>query len=304
MGVSVRRMNNNSIDRQANAHSMLVGLLVLSCTACGGSVASGVALGKIGHGVGEHASSAPQGGSLCLVQEALGAPGPEKPMSEACTKALKSDRLWRRAMLSLAAYGDTLATVAAGDADDSTGQVEAARTGVTGNDFMEVDSADTAARDAVVALVAHFRDTAKNDDLDALIQGAAPHVKTLCNGLEPFLDGQARGFGDAQRETEKKRLAKVERRCGSLDGKSLCVSDSAGDRVVYATTMGEMALLEHNHTEARVAVAGFCAAHQKLEVASQAGNLKKDGTLGEVVDALRNARASTAAPAKEEPAKK
>jgi hypothetical protein len=290
-----------------NAHSMLVSLLVVSSTACGGSVASGVALGKIGRGLGDHASSAPQGGSLCLVQDALGAPGPEKPMSEACSKALKSDRLWRRAMLALAAYGDTLETVAAGDASDTTGQIEAAGTGVNGADFMEVDSADTAARDAVVSLVAHFRDTAKNDDLAALIQGAAPHVKTLCNGLEPYLDGQARGWGDAQRETEKKRLAKVERRCGSIDGKSLCVSDSAGDRVVYATTMGDMAMLEHNAVEARVAVAGFCSAHLKLEGAAQAGTLDKDGTVADVVDALKNARASTApavAPAKEEPAKK
>ncbi|MBL8740991.1 MAG: hypothetical protein JNK04_07860, partial [Myxococcales bacterium] len=196
-------MNSSSVGRQFNARSMLLGLLVVSCAACGGSVASGVALGKVGRGLGERASSAPQGGGLCLVQEALGAPGPEKPMSDACTKAMKSDQLWRRAMLALAAYGDTLETVASGDADDTTGQVEAARTGVGGSDFMDVDSADTAARDAVAGLVTHFRDTAKNDDLAALIQGAAPHVKTLCNGLEPYLDGQARGWGDAQRETEK-----------------------------------------------------------------------------------------------------
>src|SRR5690349_20633945 len=126
MGVTVRPMSNYLVDLRSNAYSMLVSLLVVSSAACGGSVASGVALGKVGRGLGEHASSAPQGGGLCLVQEALGAPGPEKPMSEACTKALKSDQLWRRSMLALAAYGDTLETVASGDADDTTGQVEAA----------------------------------------------------------------------------------------------------------------------------------------------------------------------------------
>jgi len=277
----------------------VVAILLMGSIGCGGAVGSGVALGKVGRGLHTHASTAPRGVDLCLLQEAQ-APqsgGAEKPMSDACTKALKADKLWRRAIVVLAAYGDTLATVAAGDADATSGQVEAASTGVTGPDWMEVDSADSAARDAVAQLVAHFRDTAKNDDLAALIKGAAPHVKTLCTGLGPNLDAQARGFGDAQKEIEKKRVAKIERRCGSLDNKSVCVSDSATDRVVYAVSFGNLAMLESNHVEARDAVAGFCAAHLKLEEAAQAGKLSKDGTVGEVVDAIRAARGARAAPA-------
>jgi hypothetical protein len=281
--------------------SALAAILVMSSAGCGGAVGSGVALGKVGRGLSAHASTSPRGVDLCLLQEALAqqSGGAEKPMSDACSKALKSDRLWRRAIVVLSAYGDTLATVAAGDATNTTGQVEAASTGVSGSDWMEVDSADTAARDAVAQLVAHFRDTAKNDDLAALIKGAAPHVKTLCTGLGPYLDGQARGFGDAQKEIEKKRVAKIERRCGSIDNKSVCVSDSATDRVVYAVSFGNLAMLESNHIEARDSLAGFCAAHLKLEAAAQAGTLSKDGTVGEVVDAIRGARGAEAAPAKE-----
>ncbi len=279
--------------------------LGLSCTlaalGCGGANQSGVALGKVGQHLGAQAESSPQGGGLCLVQEALAAQagGPEKPMSDACAKALKRDRMWRRAMLAVSAYGDTLTEVASGDADDNTGRAQAATTGINGNEWIEVDSADSAAREATASLVAHFRDTAKKDDLGALIQGAAPHVKTICNGLLPYLESQASGFADAQRETEKKRMAKIERRCGAIDNKTVCVNDSATDRVVYATTLSQLSLLESNASEARAAAAGFCAAHGKLEEAAGSGKLKSDDTLNAVVDAIQGARTVEATPAPE-----
>jgi hypothetical protein len=272
------------------------GFGLLLVVGCGGGVSSGLALGKVADEVGAQAASTPQGGELCLVKEALAQANiGEKPMSDACTKALKKDRMYRRTMLALAAYGDTVTALSSGQGDDHTGRAEAASTGIEGSDWVDVDSADSAARDAAAALVAHFRDHAKDDDLEALVKGAAPHVKTLCDGLIPYLESQETGFGDARRDVEKKRLAKIERRCGAIDNKTVCVSDSATDRVVYATTLGQLALSEGNAGEARAAVGGFCAAHAKLEEAAAAGKLKSDETMDAVVAAIASARKAPAA---------
>lgn len=281
-------------------------LVLFMVAGCGGAVGSGVALGRVADDLGDQAASAPQGGELCLLKEALAtqANAGEKPMSDACSKALKRDRMWHRAMLAMEAYGDVVATLARGEGDDQTGRVEAAATGISQSDWIEVDSADTAARDAAAALVAHFRDNGKNDDLEALVKGAAPHVKTLCDGLVPYLDGQEGDFSDALREVEKKRMAKIERRCGAIDNKTVCVGDSAADRVVYATALGQLALGESNAAEARAAAAGFCAAHAKLEEAAGAGNLKADETTDAVVDAIASSRKGPAAPAPTEKSKK
>ena len=274
----------------------VVGAGLLFVAGCGGAVSSGVALGKVADNVGAQAASAPQGGELCLVKEGLATPAnaAEKPMSEGCSNALKRDRMWRRAMLALAGYGDTVTELSSGEGDDHSGRAEAAATGIEGSDWVEVDSADSGARDAATALVTHVRDHAKDDDLEALVKGAAPHIKTLCDGLVPYLESQETGFADAQREVEKKRMAKIERRCGAIDNKTVCVGDSATDRVVYATTLGQLALAEGNAAEARAAVAGFCAAHVKLEEAAAAGNLKSDETTDAVISAIAGARKAPA----------
>src|SRR6185369_10434368 len=111
--------------------------------ACGGAVVSGVAVGKVGQDLSVHAHSAPQGAEVCALQDALvtppGGAGTEKPTSEACNKAVKSDLVWRRAMIVLGAYGDTLGEVAGGKSADSAGQMQAALTGVKGSESIEAD---------------------------------------------------------------------------------------------------------------------------------------------------------------------
>src|SRR5262245_36514946 len=80
--------------------------LAAALSACGGPVASGVAVGKVRHGLAVRAGTAPQGAEVCGLQEAIA--GSEKPVSETCAKAVKSDHLWRRSMIVLAAHADTL----------------------------------------------------------------------------------------------------------------------------------------------------------------------------------------------------
>jgi hypothetical protein len=285
--------------------------LALLMPACGGAVGSGAAVGKVGRGLSAHAQAVPQGAEVCAAKEALATPpgAAEKPRSEACIKAQKSDELWRRSIIVLAAYGDMLETLASGESTDSAGQLEAAQTGVRGADWIDVeDGPEKAARTAVAQLVEQMSTSSSEGDLEKALKDAGPHVKTICDGLVPYLDAQARGLADIQAEAEKKRMSKSDRRCGSLDNRSICVSDSAADQVVYANAIGSLAALERSHADAHDAVAGFCAAHKKLEEAAADGRLSKSETYAGIVDAVKSSRRAQdrAAPAAQpsEPPKK
>ena len=119
------------------------------------------------------------------------------------------------------------------------------------------------------------------------MQDAAPHVKTLCDGLTSYLEAQGKSLGDLQKDAEKKRIARTDRRCAQVDNKTVCVW-MVVDHLVYASLFGQVAALQSNHLEAQDAVAGFCAAHVKLAAAAEGGRLSKEQTFTEVVDAVNS----------------
>jgi hypothetical protein len=293
--------------RAPKIHSLVLPLagitLALAATACGGAVGSGVAIGKVGRGLSARADAVPQGSEVCALQDAIAAPGPsEKPSSEVCKKTAKNDVLWRKSIIVLGAYGATLESVAGGSSGDQAGNVEAAGTGVQVGAWVEVDGApEQAARDAVNTLITQLS-ASGSKDLGRMIKDAAPHVKTICDGLTPYLEAQRKGFETVQKDAEKKRTTHTDRRCGSVDTRSVCVSESVIDRMVYAEVYGRAASLEASHAEARDAVAGFCAAHKKVEDAAANGDLGKDKTVTDVVEALKSVRAAPP-PADAKPAK-
>ena len=105
---------------------------------------------------------------------------------------------------------------------------------------------------------------------------------------------QAKGLADVQRDVDKKRAAHGDRRCGVLDSRSICVSESIIDRLVYASVYGHG---DGGHVAAHEAVVGFCAAHKKLEEAAANGNLSKDKTVTDVADAMKSAHRAPDKPA-------
>ena len=130
-------------------------------------------------------------------------------------------------------------------------------------------------------------------DLEKALTESGPAVKVVCDGLTGYLATQARAFGDAAKEIEKRRVAHTEHRCGSLNAQSVCVGDSGMDRVVYANALGQLGALETSHTEAREAVAAFCAVHVKLEQAAANGAFKDDdATYAEVAEAVKATHAA------------
>jgi hypothetical protein len=269
-------------------------LWVLAMPACAtNTVASGVAVGRVGHGLSAKAQTVPQGAEVCALGEALAATPPgatEKPLSETCSKAAKSDELWRRSMVVLAAHADKLDALASGAKPETAGQLEAATTGVRGADWIQVDDAqEQAARDAVAQLVSQMGTSAPKADLAKVVQDAAPHVKTLCEGLTAYLDKEVKAAADIENDVEKKRAARANHRCGMLDNRTICVSESFVDRIVYAEVYGRAAAVASSHMEARDAVATFCAAHQKLEEVSANGQLAKDQAYLDVVEAVKAA---------------
>ncbi len=249
---------------------------ILTLCACGGATASGLAVGKLGSGLGAHAQGAPQGAETCAVQKAIAA----KPSirggaaGKECNDSLKSDRKWRAAMRVLAAYADTLEALASGNGD-SAGEVHAARAG-------------TPESDAAAKLVDVMRGEAAKEDLEKLIGAAAPHVKSICDGLGEYLDDQAQKAGQALADVEEKRGSLTDRRCGTLNKQSVCVNESLTDRVTYGHLYGQLALIESNHVAARDAAAAFCAAHRELESAAEDGKLDDEGTHAAIVKAVKS----------------
>lgn len=290
-------------DTHREVQPMMFGVLALaglavSAIGCAGAVTSGSAVGRIGQDLSGHAHQVPRGGDVCAAKEGLAAQpgGPEKPIGETCAKPATSDALWRRSLGVLAAYGQTLDAIAQGGDGAAAGQVQAARTGIQGEDWIQVDEpGEVAARKAAAQLVTQLQTKEGKDDLEKTIGDAAPHVRTICDGLVPYLEAQATALGEIPRELEKKRANRSDRRCTTLDGKSVCVSDSASDRVVQAIVMGQLIGLESAHLDARDAVAGFCAAHGKLAEAAGAGALGDEKTDGAIADAVRSARKPRAA---------
>jgi hypothetical protein len=288
------RMDLNGVERFPSGvplrHSLACLVLALIVPACGGAIASGAGVGKVGRGLAAHVDSVPQGAAVCELQEALGTPNPsgEKAISETCKKAFKSDQLWRRTIVVLAAYGEKLEAVSSGTSPETAGRLEGALTGVRGTDWAEADGpTEQAARDAAVQLVNQMGANTSKGHLDTAVKDAAPHVKTLCDGIGSYLNTQAKAFADLRKEVDKKHLWRGSRRCGMLDERTICVSDSVVDRMVYANVFGQMATLEVNHLEASDAVASFCAAHRKLEEAAASGQLSKQKTYSEIVDAVQ-----------------
>ncbi|APR86198.1 Hypothetical protein A7982_11547 [Minicystis rosea] len=265
-------------------------LLLMAAPACGGAVGSGVAVGKAGSGLSGHAHAAPQGAEVCALQEALSAPasGSEKQLSDSCSKALRSDQLWRRSMIVLAAHGATLEELASGGNTDNAGLMEAAGTGIRGSNWIEVESGpEQAARDAAAKLVVQMETRSSGGDLGKAVKDAGPHVKTLCDGLTAYFEAQGKSLADIQKDVEKKHASRADRRCGTLDSRSICVGESPVDRYVYANVFGQAALLESEHREAGEAIAGFCAAHRKLEEAANDGRLSSGKTYTDVVEAVK-----------------
>jgi len=287
----VAMTQRNSIRVPTKRFSLTSSCLTLSLvvTACGApAVRSGMGVGSVGRGLGVHAGAAPQGAQVCLWQDSLGPQpvGLEKSMGDTCSKALKSDALWRRAMLVMALYGERLESVASGADADTTGKLEAALSGISGPDWSDAD--DQASRDAVTNLVNQMSAaTDSKTDLSKIVQDAAPPVKTLCDGLASYLDAQAQSLSTIQKDVYKKRMSRQIRRCGMLDKQTVCVQDSVVDRMVYADVFGQVVALENSTLEARDSAARFCAAHEKLAAAAANGQLSKKQTYFDVVEAVK-----------------
>lgn len=282
---------------RGGGHWALLGALAMtiSLPACGGGVdAPAAAVGKVGRTLSGHAQAVPQGAETCAMERALSeAPDQKTPESEACGDALKSDQLWRGCMKALAAYGQSMESLASGGDAESSGAVEAVLTGIDGPQWIDVsDGEEKAARDAAASLVDQMQKRTGDDDLESTVKAAAPHVKTICDGLGAYLDKHAQGLTDLQKDLDAKRKTPLARRCAMMNGSPLCVSDSLVDRMVYAGSFGRLATLEENHEDAAAAVAGFCAAHAKLSSAAEAGTLSDDETYKAIVDAVKEGRAS------------
>jgi hypothetical protein len=267
--------------------------ITLAAPACGsGATMSGVAVGTVGRGLSVHSQTVPRGAQVCALREALQAPahGAPKPISEACGKAWKSDQLWQRAMVVLAAHAEKLEGVASGSRPESAGQLEAALTGVRDADWIETeDGTEQAARNAVAQLVTQMGTSTSKRDLGKAVQDAAPHVKTLCDGLDAYFDTQMRDLAQIQDEVEEKRASHANRRCAMVEQRTICVSQALADHLVYANTFGQVAALASSHLEARAAIADFCTVHRKLEAAAAEGRLATDRTYVEIVEAVRAA---------------
>jgi hypothetical protein len=194
--------------------------------------------------------------------------------------------MWRRAVLVLSLYGERVEAVAAGADPESTGRLEAARSGIVAADWSEVN--EQGVRDAVTALVNQMNPPAgAKADLSKIVQDASGPIKTVCDGLISSLDAQSQSLLAIQKEIDKRRLNRMKRRCGTLDKQTVCVADSVVDRLGYADALGQVFALQNSTLEGRDSVARFCAAHEKLAAAAASGQLSKKQTYFDIVEGVR-----------------
>jgi hypothetical protein len=261
--------------------------------ACGGgAVGPVVSVGKVGGSLAGHAQSVPQSAEVCALDEALKATPGKTPaqVTDPCKKRVASDKLGRTSLVVLGAYGEHLESLAAGDDPVSSGSLQAALTGVRGPNFADVEEGEEkAARDAVAKLAEQLGKSTSDDDLEQTVKAAAPNVKTVCDNLVRVLDKQASRLAELQTEIPQKLSAPSARRCAMLDNRPICMADSIGDHLAYATEFGRLAALESQHRDARNRVAAFCAAHKELEAAADSGDLDSEDTARRVADAVRKA---------------
>lgn len=270
-----------------------VAALASLLVACGGgALPPTAAVGKVGSSLSAHSQGVPQGAEICALTEALKrGPGKAgKPVSEPCEKNVASDELWRRSMGVLAAYGAHLEALSADEDPASSGQLQAALTGVRGPNWIEVEDDDEkAARNAVAELVGQMEKANSDSDLEQTVKDAAPRIGKVCDGLIPFLEEQATSAATLRTELAAKEKAPASRRCAMLDSRPICMADNVVDHMVYATEFGRLSSLESRHREARNAVAAFCAAHAKLDKAAAAGTLDDESTARSVIDEIKRA---------------
>lgn len=268
-----------------------------------GAVKPGNAVGKIGSGLAVHANAVPQGGEACMMNEALepAAPGTAAAaISDPCQNAFTSDQLWRRSMLVLAAYAARLDGLASGVDEERAGKLEAIMTGVEGESWVGAETPDEkAARTAAGKLVEQIAAADAETDLDKTVSDASGYVTTLCTGLERRLGETAAAFAEVRNAFADAREKRTDRRCGTLDKRSVCVSESMTDRLVHSSLFGDLSLGEARHLAARDDVATFCAAHAKLAEAVANGNADKDETYTQVIEAARGVSREKPAPNEE-----
>gem|GEM_PF-2329324 len=273
--------------------------LATGAAACGkAAVSTGAAAGTVGRDLADRAGEVPRGAEVCAMKKALAAPTPgvEKPLRETCADAATSEELWRRAMIVLGAYAARLEAVAGGADPTSAGQLAAARTGVAGPSWIEVeDPAEVETRAAVAKLVELLGQDEQKPDLDDMVRAATPHVETLCEGMDPYFDAQLSALAEIRRDVEKRQTSRSDRRCGMVDNRSFCVGESAQDRLDQGAVFGELAALMRGYVEAKNALARFCAAHAKLAEAAQAGRVKQRDTTAALIEAVKAARVTTLA---------
>jgi len=291
-----KRSQRNRIGyhRAMNKGTLLLGIgaLALLIPACSkGPTVTVVAVGKVGSGLTAHAGAVPQGAVVCAYKRALEDPRSKDKttVAEACKEAATSDELWQRSMGVLAAYSENIAEIASGTDPGTTGRLEAELTGIRGPNWIEVGGDEKGAREAVTQLVGQLAGRNDKSDLKEAVKIAAPHVKTICSGLNAYLERQKRDLADLQKDIEDKRTAPTTRRCAMLDNRSICVSDSVSDSIGYANALGDLAVLEDRHANAQTAMKGFCAAHEKLAEAAENNNLRDEKTYQAIVDAVRAA---------------
>ncbi|MBN2193032.1 MAG: hypothetical protein JW751_09470 [Polyangiaceae bacterium] len=266
--------------------------------ACGtAAMGTGTAAGAVGRDLTRQSQGVPRGAEVCAMQKALAGPGlgTDKPIRETCAEAARSEALWRNSMIVLGAYTDHLEAVAGGASPKTAGPLAAARTGITSPTWIDVeDPGEIDARAAVANLVGQLAEAGEaKKDLDQTVKAAAPHVETLCKGLDPYFDAQLAALSSIQKDVEKRRTTRADHRCGMLDNRSICVGESAQDRLDQGTQYGELAALTRSYLDAKNALARFCAAHEKLAEAATKGKVKSSDTAAALVSSVKSAKITT-----------
>jgi len=248
----------------------------------------GLAVGDMGARLSAYAYQVPRGAEACAIEEGIKRQaGDEKK----CKAERAKDELWGRSLDVLIEYSRSLQAIAKGGDADQSGKLAGELTLIRDENFVEVEGDDDqAARKAAYELVTQMQSREDDAKLAKVVEAAAPHVQTLCDGLLAYLGEQGQRFTALEKDVATKLpVSPGPPRCTSIGGQSHCVNNSTLDYLSYAEFRAHLSGLGAEHEAAHNSVAAFCVAHYTMAQDAASGKLKGKETYDRILGAVHSA---------------
>ncbi len=221
----------------------------VATVACGsGVIQSADATGKTGARLAHYEDAVAHAEDVCVYRTALGLSSPGE--GDLCQGARQGDRIWRRAIRVLAAYGSRLSALATTPEAELDGAVDSALLGATDAGWAAFNPTQRERLGgAVTALTGLISQTLRKAELARITELAAPHVDAACGVLDDYFAVQIEVI-----DSERDVIAHHPQRH----------TEQVGSNLAFVDAGARLRGWRDDYRRAATATSAFCEAHQAL----------------------------------------